>query len=90
MYTSYNTCRTHAYAKSEVCTLDVIDGCAVRFPNDPKAMSACKEGARDSYLMSDIGRGKAIGNGKMDAYATGYYTTNALCGGMHTPFALWW
>ena len=69
--------------------MDVIDSCSVRFSGDDKATSACQEGARDSYLVSDIGRGSALGNGKIEAYVTGYHATNVLCGNLHvahSPF----
>ena len=76
----YNAYRPQVYAKSEVCTMDVIDGCSTKFPNDSSAREACREGARDSYLMSSLGRGKAIGSGHMDAYAAGFHATTVLCG----------
>ena len=77
--------------------MDVIDGCSARFSDDAKAVNACREGARDSYLMSDMGRGAAVGSGQMEAYAVGYQATNTLCGGPYsnnqpfvTPPLRWW
>lgn len=91
----YNSYRPQIYAKSEVCTMDVIDGCSAKFPNDSNARDACREGARDSYLMSSLGRDKAIGSGHMDAYAAGFHATTVLCGGPYSGYAPfvtthWW
>ena len=79
------------YPKSETCTLDVIDSCSSLHHNDQDAMVACREGARDAYLHSSLGQGAATRNGQMGAYASGFYSTNVLCGGVysaHTPFAV--
>lgn len=81
----YNAYRPQVFAKSEVCTLNVIDGCAHRFSDDPHAQSACREGARDSYLLSTMGRDRALQSGQMDAYATGYHATATLCGEPYHP-----
>lgn len=89
----YASHHPYVYARNEVCTLDVIDGCSIRFPNNPKAQGACKEGARDSYLFSDMGRSRAIDSGQMEAYAVGHHSTSVLCGGPHSryaPFVGWW
>jgi len=91
----YNAYSPQVYAKSEVCTMDVIDGCSAKFPNDSEARGAYREGARDSYLVSNLGRSKAVGSGQMDAYASGFHATSVLCGGLysgHAPFATtrWW
>ena len=78
---------------SEVCTIDVIDGCSAKFPSDSEARDACREGARDSYLMSTLGRSKAIRSGQMDAYAAGFHATAVLCGGPYSgraPFVTNW
>lgn len=67
--------------------MDVIDGCSAKFSNDLHAQDACREGARDSYLMSSLGRHKAIDSGQMDAYATGFHATTVLCGGPYSGYA---
>ena len=56
-------------------------------------MVACREGARDAYLHSSLGQGAATRNGQMGAYASGFYSTHVLCGGVysahtHTPSAV--
>lgn len=73
-----------AYPLDEVCTLDVIDRCTTRFAGSPQALAACQEGARDSYLISDYGRGRAVENGQTAAYAAGYGTVSMWCGGPYS------
>lgn len=84
----YDSRRSLAYHRpaNETCTLDVIDMCSARYAADERAATACREGARDAHLFSDMGRRTALQGGQEGAYAEGFWTTSTLCGGSYALY----
>ena len=77
-----------AYRPQESCTLDVMDVCDTWFGSSTKKANACREGARDRYLLEQARPWLRSADGQLVPYMDGYNLTGQACA--PDPHSGWW